>query len=166
MPARTSRPSAPGHPDPASRRTVARSSSPADTPEPTADVPELTGDTRQFYEQRYHFDRDIVIASEARLARALDRLEPMAGRVFLDLGSGVGWAAHLAQQRGAILSIGADFAWRALRLGADHIPGVARLQADGCRLPLPDGSVDRLLSFGSLEHFPDVDLGLREIARV
>ena len=125
-----------------------------------------TTGARDFYEQLYHFDKDIVVAGEQRLARALDRLEPFAGQVFLDLGSGVGWAAHLATERGAARAIGADFAWRALRLGAEHVPGVHRVQADGCKLPLRDGSVGRLLSFGSLEHFPDVDQGLREIARV
>jgi ubiquinone/menaquinone biosynthesis C-methylase UbiE len=123
-------------------------------------------DARDFYEQLYHFDRDVVVAGEERLAKALDQLEPLAGTTFLDLGSGVGWAAHMASERGAKNSVGVDFAAKALKLGAEHVPGVARAQADGCALPLRDGSVDRVLSFGSLEHFPDVNRGLREIARV
>ena len=126
----------------------------------------VTRDARDFYEQTYHFDRDVVVVGEQRVAQALDQLEPLSGQVFLDLGTGVGWAAHLARQRGASRAIGVDFAWRALRLGADHVPDVDRVQADGCRLPLRDESIGRLLSFGSLEHFPDVDQGLREIARV
>lgn len=126
----------------------------------------MTPDAREFYESAYHFDRDVVVAGEERLAKALDQLDPMTETTFLDLGSGVGWAAHMATQRGAATSVGVDFAAKALRLGAEHVPGVARAQADGCALPLRDGSIDRLLSFGSLEHFPDVDKGLREIARV
>jgi SAM-dependent methyltransferase len=121
---------------------------------------------REFYETTYHFDEDVEMVDEARMSRALDRLEPMAGRTFLDLGSGVGWAARMALKRGADRAIGLDFALRALRLGQQAMPEVDRVQADGCRLPVRDGAVDRLLSFGSLEHFPDVAAGLREIARV
>ena len=121
---------------------------------------------RDFYETEYHFGYYIMAAGESRLRRALDLLGPPSGGVFLDLGAGVGWAAHLVKQDGARLAVGLDFAWRALALGQQHIPGVARVQADGCLLPLRDAAVDRVLSFGSLEHFPDVDAGLRELTRV
>ena len=122
---------------------------------------------RPFYETSYHFEDDVLAAGEARLWEAMRLLEPLAGTTFLDLGSGVGWAAHLAGQRGgATTTIGLDFAWKPLRLGAEAIPGVRRVQGDGCHLPLRSGSVDRVLSFGSVEHFPDVALGLREVRRV
>ena len=121
---------------------------------------------RSFYEREYHFAHDVEHPGEARLQRALDLLGPLADAAFLDLGSGVGWAAHLALSAGAAPSVGVDFALRALQLGNDHIPGVLRVQADGCKLPLRTASFDAILSFGSLEHFPDVDLGLRELARI
>ena len=121
---------------------------------------------RDFYETTYHFDDDVVQVDERRMARALDLLEPFRGTTFLDLGSGVGWAARLALRRGATATVGVDFAIRALLLGQRHLPEVSRVQADGCHLPVLSGSIDRLLSFGSLEHFPDVGRGLREIARV
>ena len=38
----------------------------------------------------------MLAAGEARLWEAMRLLEPLAGTTFLDLGSGVGWAAHLA----------------------------------------------------------------------
>jgi SAM-dependent methyltransferase len=125
-----------------------------------------TSPERGFYETEYHFADDVMEAGEARLRRAIELLHPLAGASFLDLGSGVGWAAHLAVEGGAEPAVGLDFAWRALQLGAQHIPGVERVQADGCHLPLRDRSFERVLSFGSLEHFPDVDVALRELARV
>jgi SAM-dependent methyltransferase len=121
---------------------------------------------RSFYETEYHFGQDVEQPGAARLRRALDLLGPLRGATFLDLGSGVGWAAHLATADGAAVAVGADFARRALLLGARHVDGVARVQADGTRLPMRTGTFDAVLSFGSLEHFPDVDAGLREVARV
>jgi len=121
---------------------------------------------RSFYETEYHFGQDVEQPGAARLRRALDLLGPMRGSAFLDLGSGVGWAANLASGDGATVAVGADFARRALLLGAEHVPGVARVQADGCNMPIRDDAFDGILSFGSLEHFPDVDAGLREVARV
>jgi len=103
---------------------------------------------------------------EPRVRRALDLLEPVAGQVFLDLGSGVGWAAHFAASDGASPAVGYDFALRALDLGRRNISGVDRVQGDGGQLPFRDAAFDRALSFGSLEHFPDVDAGLRELKRV
>lgn len=121
---------------------------------------------RSFYELEYHFGQDVDQPGESRLRRALDLLTPLAGSTFLDLGSGVGWAAQLAARDSAAVAVGVDFAWRALALGAEHIPGVERVQADGCLLPFRSESFDAVLSFGSLEHFPDVDAGLRELARI
>ena len=121
---------------------------------------------RSFYETEYHFGQDVEQPGASRLRRALDLLGPLRDTAFLDLGSGVGWAANLAAGDGARVAVGADFARRALLLGAEHVPGVARVQADGCRMPIRDDAFDGILSFGSLEHFPDVDAGLREVARV
>jgi SAM-dependent methyltransferase len=39
-------------------------------------------------------------------------------------------------------------------------------QGDGTALPLADATFDRLFCNGSLEHFPDVKKGIREIVRV
>ena len=124
-------------------------------------------DARSFYETSYHFDDDIVGPGEERLWRAIKMLEPLAGKSFLDLGSGVGWAARLASKRGqANPVVGLDFAIRALKLGQESIPGVMRVQGDGTRLPFQDDSFERVLSFGSIEHFPDVVQGLRELSRI
>jgi SAM-dependent methyltransferase len=124
-------------------------------------------DGREFYETSYHFEQDAAQIDQARLDPALRLLEPISGTRFLDLGSGVGWAAHIAHgSRGARHAVGVDFAWKALRLGADSMPESSRVQADGTRLPFAGGAFETALSFGSIEHFPDVAVGLRELRRV
>jgi SAM-dependent methyltransferase len=122
---------------------------------------------RHFYESSYHFDYDANVVHEQRLERVFRFLHPLAGRKFLDLGSGVGWAAAFAADKGAgDPVVGVDFAIKALRLGALVAPGSDRVQADGQNLPFASGSFDRILSMGSLEHFPDVSAALKEVSRV
>jgi SAM-dependent methyltransferase len=122
---------------------------------------------RDFYERVYHFDDDVVHAGLQRLQRALRQLGPMSKRSFLDLGSGVGWAAHHAvHDLRAEMAVAVDVAYRPLALGSEFAPGPFRVQANGMELPFRSSSFDRVFSFGSVEHFPDVRKGLSEIARV
>ena len=121
---------------------------------------------REFYDTQYHFQEDASRPDEARIWRALRRLEPFAGASFLDLGCGAGWATRLAKHAGATRVIGLDFSRTGLALARRHTPEILWLQADGTALPIADATVDRLFCNGSLEHFPDVRQGLTQIARV
>jgi SAM-dependent methyltransferase len=120
---------------------------------------------RRFYDRDYHFGEDVEAPGLARLWHAVRHLEPLAGSRVLDVGCGVGWAAHLASEHGAAVT-GLDFSATALDLAARSVAGPSWVQGDGGRLPFADGSFDRLLSFGSLEHFPDVPAALVEVRRV
>ena len=122
---------------------------------------------REFYDTQYHFAEDAERPDEGRIWHALKRLEPIAGTTFLDLGCGAGWATRLAKvdaRAGKVL--GLDFSKTALDLARRHTPDILWLQADGTALPLADGAFDRLFCNGSLEHFPDVRLGLKQISRI
>jgi SAM-dependent methyltransferase len=122
---------------------------------------------RDYYEEAYHFDEDVERPNLARLWRAMRGLQPLAGQTFLDLGSGVGWATHLALTRGgASLAVGLDFSWRALALAARHTPQAKWVHGDGNALPFANGAFDSVFSFGSMEHFPDVAGGFRELHRI
>lgn len=122
---------------------------------------------RDYYDAQYHFAEDVERPNWARLWRALGALEPLAATTFLDLGSGVGWGTRLAQERGrAKTAVGLDFSPRALTLARGHSPSASWVQGDGTALPFRDHAFDRLLSFGSLEHFPDLRRGLAEAFRV
>jgi len=122
---------------------------------------------REFYDSEYHFEEDATRPDEKRIWHALRHLQPIAGRDFLDLGCGAGWATRLAMVQGnAKHAVGLDFSRTALVLARKHSPQILWVQADGTALPLADRSFDRLFCNGSLEHFPDVAKGLREIARI
>lgn len=119
-----------------------------------------------YYEAEYHFDEDVARPNLARLWRALRHLEPFAGTAFLDLGSGVGWATQLALRHGARQAIAFDFSRRALELGRRYTAGARWVRGDGTALPFAGGALDRVFSFGSMEHFPDVGQGFAELFRV
>jgi SAM-dependent methyltransferase len=122
---------------------------------------------REYYEAGYHFTEDVERPNWRRLWRALRRLEPLEGTTFLDLGSGVGWAARLAQVRGGVrLAVGLDFAQRPLALAQGATPTARWVRGDGTALPFAAAVFDRVLAFGSLEHFPDLSRGLAELFRV
>jgi SAM-dependent methyltransferase len=122
---------------------------------------------RRFYDHEYHFESDVDRPHPNRLWRALRELEPLEGTDFLDLGGGVGWGAHLAHSRGRVRrAVSLDFSRTAIELGRRSTEGVRWVHGDGTVLPFPTGAFDRALSFGSLEHFPDVPAALRELHRV
>ena len=123
---------------------------------------------REFYDSQYHFADDAARPDEKRIRRSMRHLEPIAGSDWLDLGCGAGWAARMAKIDGrANHVVGLDFSSTGLKLAKQHTPReVLWVQADGTSLPLPDGAFDRLFCNGSLEHFPDVRRGVREVARV
>lgn len=103
------------------------------------------------------------------LRKALRLLAPGPDHVFVDLGCGEGYLTLPLAFR-ANLGVGIDFSSGALRLFRE------RPSFDGRRLglvlslgdavPLPDGSVDRLLCNHMLEHVLDDDAVVEEIVRV
>jgi SAM-dependent methyltransferase len=130
---------------------------------------------RTFYDREYHFGEDIDRPNPDRLWRALRELTPLAHTRLLDLGCGVGWATHVAIERGDVNhAIGLDFSSTALALAAQSArtwqpaasARVSWVCGDGNALPFADASFDRAFSFGSMEHFPDVALGFVELARI
>ena len=93
-------------------------------------------------------------------------LQPSPRRV-LDVGCGTGALLGAAAVRfaGARL-LGVDPALGMVRRAAGRVPAGAGLAcADASRLPLPDGSVDLIISTMSFNFWPR-DAGVREVSRV
>ena len=106
---------------------------------------------RSFDRAAATYDAAAVLQSEVREV-LLERLEltALAPRVVLDAGAGTGHASRALTRRypGARV-IALDFALGMLRVAARQrswFRPFARVCADAARLPLPDGSVDLILS--------------------
>jgi demethylmenaquinone methyltransferase/2-methoxy-6-polyprenyl-1,4-benzoquinol methylase len=91
------------------------------------------------------------------------RLELEPGHSLLDIGGGTGQiAAQLAGsvERACVLEPSAGMLAQGQRKGLCLLQGVAE------RLPLPSGSVDRVLMVDAFHHLLDQEQTVRELARV
>jgi SAM-dependent methyltransferase len=101
-----------------------------------------------------------------RLRRAFDAMMGHTGACLL-LGCGAGRhnrAIH--RERPDLTLVGADLSVSAIREAARAGNGGAYLVADAAHIPAADGSYDIVLLFDLLEHVPDVERCVAEIARV
>jgi len=95
--------------------------------------------------------------SQQRVRDIVHLVRPEAGEQILDMGCGVGVTAIEAAKRGAVV-LAVDYAAPAIRaarrleavvLGGTHIQFA---QADGGRLPVADGAVDKIAAVDFVEH--------------
>ena len=112
-------------------------------------VPERAS-ARTFWEHvgRYRFARDYA-----------------KGRRVLDIACGEGYGAAALAQAGASSVIGVDIAEEAC-LHAHRKYGIDARQGNAEAIPLPDASVDLIVSFETLEHLNDPPAFLAECVRI
>jgi ubiquinone/menaquinone biosynthesis C-methylase UbiE len=110
--------------------------------------------------QRFFFDR----VHQAVLTLVANRTEP---RSLLDVGCGTGRLLRAARARWPNAEmIGVDPAKGMLEVARHLTPGVTFHAGLAESLPLPDASVDVVLSTISFHHWKDQAAGVREVARV
>jgi len=103
--------------------------------------------------------RALLRATEARFYASLPFPEPV-----LDLGCGDGHFGAVALPRPP--DVGLDTAVRPLREASRRRAYRLLLRADGGHLPFPDGAFGTVVSNCVLEHIPDVEPVVQEVARV
>ncbi|MHB1987631.1 MAG: class I SAM-dependent methyltransferase [Acidimicrobiales bacterium] len=107
----------------------------------------------------------------------LDELGLLAGEKVLDMGCGAGRHAFECLRRGAhVVALDADSdeldgvtAMMAAMSGTGEVPGSAgglAVRATALELPFADGTFDRIIAAEVLEHIPDDELAMSEMARV
>jgi SAM-dependent methyltransferase len=112
-----------------------------------------------------HIARQLLSAAAATIAEAT----PVEGERVLDVGCGTGNAALLAAERGARVT-GIDPAQRLLDVAAGEARrrglAAAFLSGDAASLPLPDRSIDVVVSVFGVIFAPEPPAAAAEIARV
>lgn len=99
---------------------------------------------------------------EAEQRAMLERCPPLRGREVLDLACGTGRYAALAASAGARLVVALDFAPGMIR----RVNNPLRIRGDMSMLPLRAARFDVVLSGLALGHARDIDVCLRDVARV
>lgn len=103
------------------------------------------------------------------ISHCVQMLWPRPGEAILDIGTGTGWAARLAAQRGAIVT-GIDISPGMLRaaeaLAAGLDPRPAFLKASAEALPAGDGSLDGIVSTYGIIFSAEPVTAITEMARV
>ncbi len=99
----------------------------------------------------------------------LKRMQPVAGRVFLDLGTATGLYARALLGAGAARVYALDLSPAMLRVAlgkARGYPGFVPLLARAEAIPLSPASVDGVVVGGSWNEFPDPQPVVHELYRV
>ncbi len=114
-------------------------------------VPELESGTVQYYDhiRRYLFAQQHVY-----------------GKYVLDIACGTGYGSDILKRGGAALVVSADISPAALAYAGQRWGRQNFMQADALRLPLPDATVDVIVSLETLEHLPDPRRFLAEARRI
>jgi SAM-dependent methyltransferase len=95
----------------------------------------------------------------------LDHLDPKPGGRLLDVSCGVGFLLREASRRG-VMTVGVDLSQEAIRHARETSPTSLVAVGRGEELALAGRKFDYVTCMGSLEHFLDMDQGLREMRRV
>lgn len=121
-------------------------------------------DISRSYDER--FTRGDLRESESFYRWVLSQLAPRRGRALLDVSCGEGHLLRWASRQYGVQGWGIDISTVALQISRRK-QGQTRLsRCDGIALPFREHSFDYVTNLGSLEHYADVSLGIREMARV
>ena len=94
-----------------------------------------------------------------------DLVDIRPGQLLVDASCGQGQLVDFAQKKG-IRAIGFDVSFQAVKRGLELNKNAGWFVSDGEICSLPDGCADLVMNIGSLEHYQNVDYGIKELARI
>lgn len=108
----------------------------------------------------------LTIAPDAfEFQATLEWLGDPRGRLILDVGCAKGRFVKALSDRGARM-VGADPVWKLLRTASSRVPTAAFVRSSVTHLPFLESSCDALLCVEVIEHLPELEKALAELARV
>jgi SAM-dependent methyltransferase len=100
----------------------------------------------------------------------IDTVGPRAGERILDVGSGRCIDAVTLAKQGGCTCYGLEVSNTMLEHSKEHMANngveVVLVRGIGENLPFKDGSFDKVLCKGAMDHFPDPDKAVQEMSRV
>lgn len=95
----------------------------------------------------------------------LEKIQPIPGKVLIDVSCGRGKLAAFARSRG-LKVIGLDFSLTALKVAQAVDPELDLFVSDGEQIAMKAHCADYVTHIGNLEHYQNPELGVQEVARL
>ena len=122
-------------------------------------------DMKSFYDDVYYADANKPLQGTAHLRNLAKIAAVSSDDAVLDIACGLGEWLHVCLNSGASVA-GVDLSERAIEYCEKHMPDGEFHAVAAEHLPFDDAQFDLLSCLGSLEHFVDPVVALKEMARV
>lgn len=118
---------------------------------------------KEFYDEMFE-DSDIR-DNDKFYKLVINLLSPTPNARFLDVACGGGWALRIAEKRN-LNTYGIDISSNAVKKAKKNTQNSEIVVGNGEHLPWPEEYFDYVTCLGSLEHYINPEIGVREISRV
>ncbi|MGI9271542.1 MAG: class I SAM-dependent methyltransferase [Woeseiaceae bacterium] len=122
-------------------------------------------DMKSFYDDVYYANANKPLQGSTHLLNLADKIDVAAEDRVLDIACGLGEWLHVCAKAGAQVH-GVDLSERAIEYCRKHLPDGDFHAVPAETLPFDDAQFDVVSCLGSLEHFVEPVIALREMARV
>ena len=126
------------------------------------DIKEIS-DLRESYNIRYSCDP--IENTRKTYQWIISLLKPLKEKTLLDIACGGGTLLNMAKLD-SLIPFGVDISDKALDIACKNGNGNFIALANGENLPFGESTFDYVVNLGSLEHFLDMNNGIKEMARV
>jgi len=123
----------------------------------------------EFTCERLMLGRFSALTENEHLARYRFAARLVEGRRVADIACGTGYGTQMLAKAGATCALGMDISEDAIAFSQmnDGSPNASYVTADAQKLTdISDGMFDLVVSFETIEHLPDVEAYLNEMARI
>ncbi|MGI9222163.1 MAG: class I SAM-dependent methyltransferase [Woeseiaceae bacterium] len=129
--------------------------------EPDPDLEEM----KSFYDDVYYADTNKALQGSAHLNNLAMKIGVRSDDAVLDVACGLGEWLLVCQENGAAVA-GVDLSGRAIEFCKKHLPNGDFHAVPAEQLPFSDSSFDVVSCLGSLEHFVDPVVAMKDMVRV